>query len=901
MIDAELRTYLKGVQGEEPPLRPGEPRWAETEAVARHLIEKSAAEGALKSLEQEPARKKRWDLLLLTALLNQGLGERARALDALEVVADKLLAAGDREGVRALLPRFLEPEPTPTAVRFLHFLGTGDAPDEQRIDWLRTAIEIRPSDPELHEDLAKLLERAPNESRDEAREHRLRGLELSLDDGAVGGIGEAVFRAVDEDLDHAPARVGRILLRYAATADWSDAEPMLDLALPTLEAVAPGRFSWEDVAPIGRRLPGTRDARALFARLFRVAVAKEPDPDAIVQGSGILDVTVAFDTVASRVPRIAALPPGAHVSHQTWGMGRVLESDGETLALDFPGRTGHKMSYAMAARSLDRLPGDGLRVLTLEDPAKAKALAEEGHPEILVRALRDVGGTATQAQLKPKLDAVLPGFDWSVFWKKSKERLKTDPRLDTSEGYRGQFRLTPEGSDAEAPAAMLPQLAPKAPAQGLQLIRKFLRDHPEDEARLTTTAGPLVVRWADDPRLESTMRAQALCHALSWHAIDEPRARKILDDLIAEGFGPDDLALGTSQEQLLELSRGASREEVFLWHAVESRLPRLRDQGRDRLRALLQPERYARAIEQRLARAAERPGLATRLIEHFAARPDDVGAPSQETLLLSAVRLLEGDLPEGVPERLQALLAEDGGLLHARFRATPPSTDSAEALERTVLHWAGSERRLVPVVEFLHAIGLGALGDEYERRRRGRAQVLLEGRSTEDVDTQFTLMTRTTYDRLQGELHKIARELKTSIPASIEKARALGDLKENAEYHAAKERQANAAVRVQELMGMIQRARLIENIDVDASRVGVGTEAVLRPAEENGAPVLTFWILGEGDGAIAPGVLSYRAPLARPLLGKEVGAEVELAMIDGPRRYRVESIRRRLPGDPAGI
>ena len=157
------------------------------------------------------------------------------------------------------------------------------------------------------------------------------------------------------------------------------------------------------------------------------------------------------------------------------------------------------------------------------------------------------------------------------------------------------------------------------------------------------------------------------------------------------------------------------------------------------------------------------------------------------------------------------------------------------------------------------------------------------------------------YDRLQEELSRIARELKTSIPAAIEKARALGDLKENAEYHAAKERQANAAARVQELMGMIQRARLIENLEVDATRVGVGTETVLRPAEENGAPAITFWILGEGDSGVAPGALSYRAPIARPLLGKEVGAEVELVMAEGPRRYRVESIRRRLPGDPGGI
>jgi transcription elongation factor GreA len=899
MIDADLRSYLKGVQGEEPPLRLGEPRWAETEAVARRLVEKSAAEGALKALEQEPARKKRWDLLLLSALLNQGLGERARSLEALEVLADKLLAAGDRAGVREILPRFLEPESTPTAVRFLHFLASGDAPPEQRIEWLRTAIEIRPADPELHEDLAKLLEKTP-ESEKEAREHRLRSLELSLDDGATGAISEPLFRAVDEDMPHAPARVGRILLRYSAVADWSDAEPMLDLALPTLESSAPGRFSWDDIAPIGRRLPGTRDARALFARLFRVAAGSEPDPDAIVQGSGVLDVTVGFDAVATRVPKIIALPPGAHVSHQTWGMGRVLQSDGEMLTLDFPGRPGHKMSFAMAQRSLDRLPGDGLRVLALEDPAKAKALAEEGAPEILVRALRDVGGNATQAQLKPRLDAALPGFDWSVFWKKVKERWKSDPRIDTSEAYRGQFRLAPEGSEAEAPANALPKLAPKAPAQGLQLIRKFVRDHPEEEERLAGTAGPMVVRWADDPRLDATMRAQALCHALSWSAIDQPRARRILDDLIAEGLSCDDLPLGSNQEQLLELSRGAAREEEFLWRAVESRLPRLRDQGRERLRALLGAERYPRVLEQRLSRAAEQPGLAARLIEHFAARPDDAGAPSQEALLLSAVRLLEGDLSEGIPERLLALLSEDG-LLHARFRKTPPTTETAEALERTVLHWGGSERRLVPVLEFLNVAGLGALGDEYERRRRARAQGLLEGRSTEDVDTQFTLMTRATYDRLQEELAKIARELKTSIPAAIEKARALGDLKENAEYHAAKDRQANAAARVHELMGMIQRARLIENLEVDASRVGVGTETVLQPMEENGATPVIFWILGEGDSGVAPGALSYRAPIARPLLGKEVGAEVELEMAEGPRRYRVESIRRRLPGDPGGI
>jgi transcription elongation factor GreA len=898
MMDADLRSYLKGAQGDEPPPGYGSPRWVETESVAAHLIERSAVESALHLIEQEsPARKKRWDLLLLTALLRQGLGERARSLDALEVVADKLLAAGDREGVNALLSRFLTPEPTPAAVRFLHFLAGGPAPEDERIEWLRTAISIRPADPELHQDLADLLLRSPDpDVKDAVREHRLRAMELFLDDGIVQGISDSLFRAIDEDLESSPARVGRILLRYAAVAPWSDAEPILDLALPALESQARGRLTWDDVAPIGPRLPGTAGARALFARLFRLVVANEPDPKAIVQGSGIADVKLPFEMIAARVPKIMALPPGAYVTHQTWGIGRVKESDGESLVLDFPGREGHKMSIAMASRSLDRLPHNGLRVLALEEPARARALAESGDPEVLVRVLRDVGGTATQAQLKPRLEAALPGFDQAVYWRKAKEKWKAEPRIDTSEAYRGQFRLVAEGS-VESSSAAIPRLAPKAAAQGLQLVRKFLREHPEDEAKLRISAGPLVARWTEDARLDGTMRAQALCYAVAWSSLDPAAARSVLEELIGMGLKPDDLTLGSSQEQLVGLSQGVKGEEEFLWRAVESRLPRLRELGRERLKLLMGPERFARAVEQLMYRASEHPAVSARLVEHYAAHPGDAGAPPPEALLLATIRLLEVELPDGVPERLSGMLGP-GGLLHTAFRAVPPSVESAEALERTVLHWKGSERRLLPILEFLHAAGLRELAEEHERRRKARAQDLLEGRTTEDVDTQFTLMTRATYDRLHQEMTKISRDLKTSIPAAIEKARALGDLKENAEYDAAKQRQANAAARIQDLMGMIQRARLIENLEIDEGRVGVGTETTLRPMEGNGEPPITFWILGEGDNNVAPGVLSYRAPLILPLLGKGVGAEVELTMAEGPRRYRVESIRRRLPGDP---
>jgi transcription elongation factor GreA len=579
-------------------------------------------------------------------------------------------------------------------------------------------------------------------------------------------------------------------------------------------------------------------------------------------------------------------------------MGRVRASDGENLALDFPGRTGHKMAFTMASRSLDRFPDDGLRVLAIEDPARLRQLVESGDSEVVVRVLRDLGGTATAAQMKPRLEATVPSYDWGAYWKQAKESLKADRRLDLNEAYRQVYRLAPDGF--EDAGVTLPELNFRAAAEGLGLIRRFLREHPDDEPRLSDHAGALVKRWAADESLDAVARAQALCHARAWKIIAEAEARAILDSLIRAGLRPDDLTMSVNQNQLLSLSEGAAEEEAFLWRAAESRLPRLRDAARTRLRAML-GERYPRAVEQKIARAADSPDLAARLIEHFAASPTEPGAPGAGALLVATLRLLERDLPEGVPERLVALLGE-GGPLRVRLGAEaqgqplarPLGEETLETLERTVLHWGGSERRLVPVLEFLREAGLAAISDSYEQRRRSRAESLLEGKSVLDLETRFTVMSRPSFERLEAELKRLALELKTTIPAAIEKARQLGDLRENAEYEAAKLKQANTAARVQELITTLERTRLLETIEIDPTRVGVGTQVALR-ALDPGAPPAVYWILGEGDGCLAPEALSYRAPLARPLLGKQVGAEVELVTPEGARRYRVESIEKRLP------
>ena len=888
-MDADFRNYLRAAQGEEPPVSVAEPRWSETEALARRLIAGTQAEPALRLIKQEPQAKKRWDLLLLSGLLQGALGERAAAIEALETVGDKLAAAGDREGVGALLPTFLDPEPVSAAVRFLHFLAKTAATDAERVEHLRRALDIRHNDPQLLHELSRILEKTGEE--EESRELRLDAFEVWLKLGHPEALADDLLRLVEEDLPREPGRTAAILLHYAGAVPWEESEPILDLALPELKRTGPGRWTWADLEPLAARAPQNPRARALLAALLELAVANEPDPEAIVTGSGIENPAEPIANVRARLPKILSLPPGADVAHATWGLGRVVSNDGESVALEFPGRAGHKMSLAMASRSLDRLPPDGLRVLAAREPDRLKGMIAERDPGIVVAALRDMGGTATQAQMKPRIEAVLPSGAWSAWWKETKENLRREPRLDLSEAYNQVFKLASEDMAREV---ALPELLPRTGEAGLGFVRKFLREHPDQEERIAAHAAKVLPRWTEDPKLDPALRAQALCYAVAWRALSTEAARGVLDHLIAEGLSPGDLTLSQQQDALLDLAEGGREEERFLWRAAENRLPRLRDRGRARLRSLLGPS-FAKAIQDRMQHAAEEPALVARLIEHYAANPGEAETPPTGALLMTTLRLLEKD-GAGVPavsERLLDLLAPEGALKKLVEKA-PLDEETTDSLERTVLHWRGSERRLQPALEFLRGLGYGAIADQHETRRSATAQTLLEGKSVEDLETRHTIMSRPTYEKLEAEFKKLKLDLKTVIPAAIEKARQLGDLRENAEYEAAKQRQANAAARAQELMNLLDRTRLLETIEVDPSRVGVGTEVSLTPLDPGAAP-LQYWILGEGDHALGPGILSYRAPIVRPLLGKPEGAEVLIELPDGERRYRISSIRKRLP------
>jgi transcription elongation factor GreA len=149
-------------------------------------------------------------------------------------------------------------------------------------------------------------------------------------------------------------------------------------------------------------------------------------------------------------------------------------------------------------------------------------------------------------------------------------------------------------------------------------------------------------------------------------------------------------------------------------------------------------------------------------------------------------------------------------------------------------------------------------------------------------------MTVEGYQQLEEELKQLKAVDRPEVIRAIAEARDHGDLSENAEYHAARERQSFIEGRVAELEAKIARAEVIDVTKLSGDQVMFG--ATVTVADEDTDEKLTYQIVGQDEADIKEGRLSIGAPLARALIGKTVGDSVEVATPGGSKSYEVVKI-----------
>jgi transcription elongation factor GreA len=149
-------------------------------------------------------------------------------------------------------------------------------------------------------------------------------------------------------------------------------------------------------------------------------------------------------------------------------------------------------------------------------------------------------------------------------------------------------------------------------------------------------------------------------------------------------------------------------------------------------------------------------------------------------------------------------------------------------------------------------------------------------------------ITHSGFSALEEELRQRQQVERPRIIQAISEARALGDLSENAEYHAAKEAQSMNEGRILELESLISRAEIIDIAKLSGDRVKFG--ATVKLVDEDTDETKTYQIVGEPEADVRSGRVSVTSPIARALMGKTVGDTVEVTTPGGGKSYEVVGV-----------
>jgi transcription elongation factor GreA len=141
--------------------------------------------------------------------------------------------------------------------------------------------------------------------------------------------------------------------------------------------------------------------------------------------------------------------------------------------------------------------------------------------------------------------------------------------------------------------------------------------------------------------------------------------------------------------------------------------------------------------------------------------------------------------------------------------------------------------------------------------------------------------------KLSDQLRQLKMIERPEVVEAIETARAHGDLSENAEYHAAKERQGQIEATIADLEDQLSRAIVIDPTTLSGNRVVFGATVTLVDEDDK---TVRYQLVGQAEADARDGKISYNSPLGRALIGRELGDEVEVSTPSGDRYYEIEKV-----------
>ncbi|NDH16276.1 MAG: transcription elongation factor GreAB [Opitutae bacterium] len=601
---------------------------------------------------------------------------------------------------------------------------------------------------------------------------------------------------------------------------------------------------------------------------------------------------------------LESMNPGTYCIHRSWGFGVIsgFDEDRGMILIDFEDdeRTSHAMDPVFCLDKLELLPDESILAQHRKNTDEIDQLAKKEPAELIIKILEQgVDGCMTSREIERILNYMFGSSKAKRWWTATKKVLVKDPRIavpnkknepyvlrdepvkpeqeilqDFFEEKRSYekivlaeklFDLAAEKEDLQAD---LPQvladltvaimeaknLSQADRLYGIWVRNNLARDVEEDVEKLEPTSASILKECEDD------LAALADLMPAKFHS-------RFLD-LVARTY-PDnwkEIILNLLQNTTVKFSGECAH---FLIDREESKL--------------LIKSLNTCLDEQSLKAPVLLWMLKFRGLSKFKDLLGDMINPRLLTAVFSAIdyESLKNATSRRIP--LAEILSDDRELLSDIL--SKGSEENGKDLAQALLLNPGFEdlTKRSLLARFIKKFPV--IQSILDGERAGSSSM-----STSSVTDDTLIVSKGSYDRKLADLDLITKEKIPANSQAIEAARELGDLKENAEYHMAKDDQKVLLARQAELQADLMRAKATDFTEAPSDSVGIGTIVDLK--DSNSGDKMKYTILGAWDGDPENNILSYLTPLAQNILGKKVGEVVEIDIQGYEQTLVIEGVSR---------
>jgi transcription elongation factor GreA len=616
-----------------------------------------------------------------------------------------------------------------------------------------------------------------------------------------------------------------------------------------------------------------------FMKLSKLANYKTPVKYAILD----FEKNIVFDK-------------GNFAFHSTWKLGKIFDMDSENIVINFSGKPDHKMSIQMALQSLTPIPKEHLYVLQYEDPEYVRTLFKEDFMQFFDILIKSYGGRILLEDIKREL---IPEYvlekGWSKWWSKTRTKVKRDPHYGFSEKKKDLIFLR------DKPVTFAEELLEsftksESFSKKLDIALEFVHNIDKDE-------GHSVVQYFVDYFTEEMKGDSSTRQVLSY---------MILKDL-TKFTDPAKLRLDTLRQKVVDFIKGSQELSLLSMkislYDYKKDLVNLIEESREDWPQVLSdllfetPVRIHKYIFNCLIRAH-----AYNIINSFIDRVI-TGAKQYSEIFIWVVRNLfskawDYDWIDYSRERL--------AVTYFRFLNDLKKMElEGNRLKNMALDLLFDNNAAVlhNIVDLFDLAFLGKIYDLFtnvsyiEDSHRENFLTIIKSKYPDfqpvkiqpdeawELDVEKLIVSQEGYEKMKAELDRLVTVELVNISKELTKvADVSADIRENVEYNALMEKQSILELSISKLDNEMKKAHILNLNDISLDSVNIGTMVILQNTRTG--EVRDYTVLGPWDADFEKGVLSYRSPIAKSLLGSRAGDSVALDIEDGKHTYRIKEIQR---------